>query len=55
MSRNIGSSKITAVILFFLFNPHGKYLDFAGGYGFFGNFPTWKDVINISTSYNQMK
>jgi len=35
MARNIGSSKTTAVILYFLFNPHGKYLDFAGGYGFF--------------------
>jgi hypothetical protein len=34
MARNIGSSKITAVILYFLFDPHGKYLDFAGGYGF---------------------
>ena len=35
MARNIGSSKITAVILYFLFDPHGKYLDFAGGYGIF--------------------
>ena len=35
MSRNIGSSKITATILYFLFDPQGKYLDFAGGYGIF--------------------
>ena len=34
MARNIGSSKITAIILFFLFNKYGKFLDFAGGYGF---------------------
>jgi hypothetical protein len=34
MARNIDSSKITAVILFFLFNKYGKFLDFAGGYGF---------------------
>ena len=34
MARNIGSSKITAVILYFLFNKYGKFLDFAGGYGF---------------------
>lgn len=32
--RNIGSSIITAVILYFLFNKYGKFLDFAGGYGF---------------------
>ena len=34
MARNIDSSKITAVILYFLFNKYGKFLDFAGGYGF---------------------
>ena len=34
MARNIGSSKIIAVILFFLFNKYSKFLDFAGGYGF---------------------
>jgi len=34
MARNIGSSRITAVILYFLFNKYGKFLDFAGGYGF---------------------
>ena len=34
MSRNISSSKITAVILYFLFNKFGKFLDFAGGYEF---------------------
>jgi len=35
MSRNISSSKITAVILFFLFKKFGKFLDFGGGYGIF--------------------
>ena len=35
MLRNIGSSKMTAVILYFLFNKRGKFLDFAGGYGIF--------------------
>ncbi len=34
MARNIGYSKITAVILYFLFDQYGRYLDFAGGYGF---------------------
>ncbi len=34
MARNIGSSKITAVILYLFFNKYGKFLDFAGGYGF---------------------
>jgi len=34
MARNIGMSKITAVVLYFLFNKYGKFLDFAGGYGF---------------------
>jgi len=24
-------------------------------YGFFGNFPTWKDAVNVPMSYNQMK
>ena len=33
MSRNISSSKIAAVILYFLFNKFGKFLDFGGGYG----------------------
>ena len=32
MARNIGSSKITAVILYFLFNKYGKFLDYGGGY-----------------------
>lgn len=35
MSRNIGSSKITAVILYFLFEKFSKFLDFGGGYGIF--------------------
>ena len=34
MARNIGMSKIAAVVLYFLFNKYGKFLDFAGGYGF---------------------
>jgi hypothetical protein len=33
MSRNIGSSKTTAVILYFLFNKYGIFLDYGGGYG----------------------
>ena len=35
MSRNIGSSKITAVVLYFLFKKFGKFLDYGGGYGIF--------------------
>lgn len=35
ISRNIGSSQITAIIIYFLFNKQGKFLDFAGGYGIF--------------------
>jgi hypothetical protein len=35
MARNIGSSKITAVILYFLFKKFGKFLDYGGGYGTF--------------------
>lgn len=35
MVRNIDSSKITAVILYFLFNKYGKFLDYGGGYGIF--------------------
>jgi len=34
MSRNVSNSKIIAVILYFLCDQQGKYLDFAGGYGF---------------------
>ncbi|MBI3583571.1 MAG: class I SAM-dependent methyltransferase [Nitrospinae bacterium] len=33
IERNIYFSKITAIILYFLFNQSSKYLDFAGGYG----------------------
>jgi len=35
LSRNIGLSQITAIIICFLFNKDGKFLDFAGGYGIF--------------------
>lgn len=35
MARNIGSGKITAVILYFLFIKFSKFLDFGGGYGIF--------------------
>ncbi len=35
MARNIGCSKVTAVILYFLFKKFGKFLDFGGGYGIF--------------------
>jgi len=35
MLRNISLSKITAAILFFLFDKNAKYLDFGGGYGIF--------------------
>jgi len=35
MARNIGGSKITAVILYFLFKKFDKFLDFGGGYGIF--------------------
>jgi hypothetical protein len=31
--RNLVFRNITAVLLFFLFNPHGRFLDFAGGFG----------------------
>ena len=33
ISRNIGSSKITSVVLYFLFKKFNKFLDFGGGYG----------------------
>ncbi len=33
--RNIALSKITSVVIFFLFNRYGKFLDYAGGYGIF--------------------
>ncbi len=35
LSRNIRLSEITAIIIYFLFNKDGKFLDFAGGYGIF--------------------
>ena len=35
MARNLELSRITSVILYFLFNKGGKFLDYAGGYGIF--------------------
>ena len=35
MSRNIGLSQITTIIIYYLFDKRGKFLDFAGGYGIF--------------------
>jgi len=35
ISRNITSSKITAVVLYFLFKKFNNFLDFGGGYGIF--------------------
>lgn len=35
MARNIGNSKITAVIIYFLFKKFSKFLDYGGGYGIF--------------------
>ncbi len=35
MLRNITCSKITAVVLYFLFKKFNKFLDFGGGYGIF--------------------
>lgn len=35
VSRNILFAKRSATVLFFLFNSHKKFLDFAGGYGLF--------------------
>jgi len=35
MARNIALSKITAALLYFLFDRKGRYLDYAGGYGIF--------------------
>jgi hypothetical protein len=35
LSRNLDLSRFTASLIFFLFNPKKKYLDFAGGYGVF--------------------
>ncbi len=33
--RNITLSKITTLVIYFLFNKNAKFLDFAGGYGIF--------------------
>jgi len=35
LSRNINLSKKTSVLLYLLFNPKERYLDYAGGYGIF--------------------
>jgi len=35
MSRNIDSSKIASVVLYFLFIKYDKFLDYGGGYGIF--------------------
>lgn len=35
MARNIALSKLTAVLLYFLFDRKAAYLDYAGGYGIF--------------------
>ena len=35
LSRNINFSKSTSVIIYFLFNRKGKFVDWAGGYGIF--------------------
>jgi hypothetical protein len=35
MGRNLHFSKVVSVIIYFLFNKDGKFLDYAGGYGIF--------------------
>jgi len=35
LSRNISLSKVTAAILFILFDKNAKFMDYAGGYGIF--------------------
>ena len=35
LTRNISLSKQAAVLLYFLFDRHGKFVDYAGGYGIF--------------------
>ncbi len=35
MARNLNLSRITSVLLYFLFSKKGKFLDYAGGYGIF--------------------
>jgi hypothetical protein len=35
LSRNISFSETTALLIFFLFNRNGKFLDYAGGFGIF--------------------
>lgn len=35
LARNYDFARITAVIIYFLMNKNGKFLDFAGGYGIF--------------------
>ena len=35
MSRNIHFSKVVSVLIYFLFNKNGRFVDYAGGYGIF--------------------
>jgi len=35
LKRNIKISKITAVLIYYLFDKEGKYIDYGGGYGIF--------------------
>lgn len=35
VNRNINASKVLLPLIHFLFNPGGKFLDYAGGYGMF--------------------
>lgn len=51
LDRNIYLSKITSVLIYFLFNKNKKYLDYAGGYGVFTRLMRdigfdfyWKDI-----------
>lgn len=38
MSRNLHLSKISSLIIYFFFDRNKKFVDFAGGYGFFTRF-----------------
>lgn len=35
LARNIALSKVTSIMLYFLFNRQGEFLDYSGGYGIF--------------------
>jgi hypothetical protein len=50
LTRNISVSKVVAVLIYFLFDKHQKFLDYAGGYGILTRFMRdvgfdfyWKD------------